>query len=75
MKTDLYTKIVLTIIAVCLVVIAFRNVPKVSATGRQYLQSVNIAAIAGYPLFQPILPVDTYEFGSEKPDGRWFKSP
>jgi hypothetical protein len=50
MKTDLYTKSVLTIIAACLLSIAFRDVPLVSTAHAQSPQGpldVNIAEIGG----------------------------
>ena len=46
MKTDLYTKLVLTVIAVCLIGQLFRNVPVVTTaraeSGKQLIQSVSV---------------------------------
>ncbi len=45
---DLYTKTILTVIAVCLVVIAFRSTPIVRAGDPG--QPVNIVAVGGAPV-------------------------
>jgi hypothetical protein len=46
MKTDLHTKLVLTVIAVCLIGQLFRNVPVVTTaradSGKQLIQSVSV---------------------------------
>ncbi|MBV9873565.1 MAG: hypothetical protein JO025_02455 [Verrucomicrobia bacterium] len=46
MRTDLYTKLVLTVIAVCLIGQLFRNVPVVTTaraeSGKQLIQSVSV---------------------------------
>ena len=46
MKTDLYTKLVLTVIAVCLAGQLFRNVPVVTTaraeSGKQLIQTVSV---------------------------------
>ena len=55
MKIDLYSKIVLTVIAICLVVIAFRSTPKLQA-GNNWTD-VNIAAVNGSPVYISPLPV------------------
>ena len=55
MKIDLYTKIVLTMIAICLVVIAFRSTPKLQA-GNKWTD-VNIAAVNGSPVYISPLPI------------------
>jgi hypothetical protein len=69
MKIDLYTKIVLTVIAVCLVSLALRDVPLMQSAVAQEPQlraplSVNIAQIDGKSFgqhqinkFVPALPV------------------
>ncbi len=55
MRIDLYTKIVLIVIAICLVVIAFRSVPKLHAENNW--TDVNIAAIGGSSVYIRPLPV------------------
>lgn len=52
---DLYSKIVLTVIAVCLVVIALRSTPIVRAGDPG--QPVNIVAVGGRMIFGGELPV------------------
>ena len=55
MKIDLYTRIVLTVIAICLVVIAFRSVSKLHSENNG--TDVNIAAINDSPVYIRPLPV------------------
>ena len=55
MKVDLYTKIVLTVIAICLCVIAFQWTPRVQA--RDNWTDVNIAAVNNSPVYISPLPV------------------
>jgi len=55
MKPDLYTKIVLTVIALCLVVIALRSTPPVRAWPN--VQQVDIVAINGEPVYRATLNV------------------
>ena len=59
MQADLYTKIVLTVIAICLVVIAFRSVPKLHA--RNNWTDVNIAAVNNSPVYISPMPVKMAE--------------
>lgn len=59
MKIDLYTKIVLTVIAICLMAIIFRSTPKLQA-GSNWMD-VNIAAVNGSPVYISPLPVKTAE--------------
>jgi hypothetical protein len=71
MKTDLYTKIVLTVIAVCLCIIAMKDIPFVSPAVAQNSTgpvSVNIVGVAGYKFstvdvtsVEPYLPVKVYK--------------
>jgi hypothetical protein len=53
MKTDTYTKIVLTIIAICLVVIVVEDIPIVEEANAQSagggVVSVDLVSIAGQP--------------------------
>ncbi len=59
MQTDLYTKIILTIIAISLVIIALKPLPFLSnalAKSEETL-SVNISAIADRRLYSGALPV------------------
>jgi len=59
MQTDLYTKIILTIIAISLVIIALKPLPfisKAQAKSDETL-SVNISAIADRRLYSDALPV------------------
>jgi len=58
MKIDLYTKIVLTVIAVCLCVIAFQSVPP---AGAGLGQAVDIVAVNGLPVYRSALPVKMAE--------------
>jgi len=51
MKVDLYTKIVLTVIAICLVVIAFRSTPYATATSGQ---PVDIVAVGGRTVYDAV---------------------
>lgn len=56
MKTDAYTKAVLTLIAVCLVTMVARDVtlvPTAHAQAGSALMDVNIAQIAGSPISAP----------------------
>ena len=55
MKIDLYTKIVLTVIAISLIIIAFKSTPKLHA-GNNWTD-VNIAAVNGSPVYINPLPV------------------
>ena len=55
MKVDLYTKIVLTVIAICLMAVAFRSIPNLQA-GSNWTD-VNIAAVNGSPVYISPLPV------------------
>ena len=55
MKIDLYTKIVLTVIAICLCIIAFNSTSVVQARGTW--TDVNIAAVNGSPVYISPLPV------------------
>ena len=53
MKIDLYTKVVLTVIAVCLVLLVFRDQPLVPTANAQALAgdkpvNVNLAAVDGH---------------------------
>jgi hypothetical protein len=53
MKTDFYTKLVLTIIAVCLMLMVFRDVPVISTAAAQdspAVTDVNIVSISGRAL-------------------------
>ena len=55
MKLDLYTKVVLTIIAACLVSLVFRDQPLVATANAQALTgdktvNVNIVAVEGHPV-------------------------
>jgi len=59
MKVDFYTKIILTVIAICLVVIAFRSTPKLLA-GNNWTD-VNIAAVNGSPVYISPMPVKRAE--------------
>ena len=55
MKIDLYRKVVLTVIAVCLCVIAFRSTP--AARPSRDITDVNIVQSAGRPVYLAPLPV------------------
>ncbi len=71
MKTDLYTKIVLTVIAIALSVIALRDIsfvstaqatsvaatPAPAAVNREVVD-VNIVKVGGYSVYSKSLPVD-----------------
>ena len=59
MKIDLYTKIVLTVIAICLCFIAFNSTSKVQA--RDNWTDVNIAAVNNSPVYISPLPVKIAE--------------
>lgn len=71
MKTDLYTKVVLTIIAICLVCIVTKDVsfvPEAQAVGFSERVDVNIVSVAGYnfnkadvDLSAPYLPVRVFK--------------
>ena len=51
---DLYTKMILTVIALCLIVIAFRSTPYATATSGQ---PVDIVAVGGRTVYSA-LPVE-----------------
>lgn len=60
MKPDLYTKVVLTVIAVCLVVLAGKElqiIPNAQASGSGVVQ-VDISYINGHLIRGSALPVD-----------------
>ena len=59
MKIDLYTKIILTIIAICLCIIAFNSTSGVQA--RDNWTDVNIAAVNNSPVYISPLPVKMAE--------------
>jgi len=59
MQADLYTKIVLTVIAICLCIIAFTSTSGVQA--RDNWTDVNIAAVNNSPVYISPLPVKMAE--------------
>jgi len=58
MNIDLYTKIVLTVIAVCLCVLVFQSVPP---AGAGLGQAGDIVAINGLPVHRSPVPVNLAE--------------
>ena len=59
LKVDCYVKIVLTVIAICLMVIAFRpmfNTPAIATEAGGEVTDVNIVSVAGHPI-SPLMPV------------------
>jgi hypothetical protein len=64
MKTDLYTKSILTVIAACLLSIVFRGtllIPAAHAEGLQFPTDVNIDEIGGVAVAKSALPVKIKE--------------
>ena len=59
MKIDLYNKIILTVIAVCLCIVAFRSTPAVRAS--RNITDVNIVQIDGRPVYLTPLTVKVVE--------------
>jgi len=53
MKIDLYSKFVLTVIAICLSFIAFQNVPNAKAS-RDIIQKVDVVAIGGKSIWSSV---------------------
>ena len=72
MKIDLYLKVVLTVIAICLVYIVAKDLPLVSeAQASSEVIDVNIVSVAGrkfgitdVDIIQPCLPVKISSFSS-----------
>jgi len=52
MRVDLYTKIVLTVIAVCLVLLVCKVFEPISATATNEIVKVDLARIDGVPILQ-----------------------
>jgi len=59
MKTDLYTKTILTIIAICLLFIAGRDMVVLAYADRKDIVDVNIVAVSGNRIgvYDKALPV------------------
>jgi hypothetical protein len=70
MPTDTYTKVVLTVIAACLVVLVVRGTPLVGtahAEGDKVL-AVDVVKVNGFPLTgNHAIPVDVHEITVQRP--------
>lgn len=64
MRNDLYSKVVLTIIAICLIVLSFNSIP--NADAKKDVQQVDIVSIGGTSVWKA-LPVNVIGDKSDRP--------